>query len=158
MTTPRARRSLLATAGIPAAAFAVLAVTLWFGGGRPRPAIPGLPSPGTLTTMGLPVVRLVHDVCAVATVGVLLAAVVLAREADSPRAVARAAGPWALGWAASAQLTLALTLSDFLGLPVGDALRSGVLPTFLFYIPQGQAFLLVTVAALTVAIGAYGSP
>ncbi|OPG01464.1 hypothetical protein B1L11_44470 [Microbispora sp. GKU 823] len=136
---------------VAATAFAVLALALWFGGGRPQPAIQGLPSPGALTTWGLPVVRLVHDVCAAATVGVLLAAVVLAPA--SGRGVVRAAGAWALGWAASAAVTEVLTLSDFLGLPPGDALRSGALSAFLFHIPQGQAFLTVTLAALAIAAG-----
>ncbi|WP_210155061.1 cytochrome c oxidase assembly protein [Microbispora oryzae] len=139
-----------------ATAAGVLLIALWFGGGRPRPDIPGLPSPGPLTTWGLPVVRLVHDVCAVVTVGILLAAVLLAGDGAARTArIVRAAGPWALAWAASAAATVLLTLSDFLGLPVADALRSGVLPTFLFHIPQGQAFLLVTVVALEVCCGAF---
>ncbi|WP_204058855.1 cytochrome c oxidase assembly protein [Microbispora corallina] len=153
-TTSSVGRHALVSAGMPAAAFAVLLLALWFGGGRPRPAIEGLPSPGPLTTWGLPLVRLVHDLSAVATVGVLLTAVLLAQDEDERRRIARAAAPWALVWAASAALTEVLTLSDFLGLPVGDALRSGVLTTFLYYIPQGQAFLLVTLVALTVAVGA----
>ncbi|GGO19853.1 copper resistance D precursor [Microbispora rosea subsp. aerata] len=150
MTTPQRRRGVVVPA-VTATAFAVLVLALWFGGAKPRPAIPGLPSPGAVTTWGLPVVRLVHDVCAVATVGVLLAAVVLAPGAG--RAVMRAAGAWALGWAVSAAVTEVLTLSDFLGLPPGDALRSGALPAFLFHIPQGQAFLTVTLAAAVVAAG-----
>ncbi|MEU6428636.1 cytochrome c oxidase assembly protein [Microbispora sp. NPDC046973] len=150
MTPPQRHRGVVVPA-VAATAFAVLALALWFGGGRPPPAIQGLPSPGALTTWGLPVARLVHDVCAAATVGVLLAAVVLAPARG--RDVARAAGAWALGWAASAAVTEALTLSDFLGLPPGDALRSGALPAFLFHIPQGQAFLTVTLAALAIAAG-----
>lgn len=150
MTSPPRRRAAVVP-GVVASAFAVLLLALWAGGGRPAPSIEGLPSPGPLTTWGLPVARLVHDLCAAATVGVLLAAVVLAPA--SGRAVTRAAGAWALGWAASAALTEVLTLSDFIGLPPGDALRSGVLPTFLLNIPQGQAFLAVTLAALAVAAG-----
>ncbi|MEZ0072060.1 cytochrome c oxidase assembly protein [Planotetraspora sp. GP83] len=155
MRYPNRRQGALAVAGILAAALAVLLLALWFGGGRPRPTIEGLPSPGTLTTFGLPLIRLVHDICAVGTAGTLLAAVALARGTGSPAAITRSAGRWALGWAVSAALTLILTLSDFLGLPIGEALRSGVLPTFLFYIPQGQAFVLVTLLALIIAIGAF---
>jgi len=150
MTPPPRHRGVVVPA-VAATAFALLGLALWFGGGRPQPAIQGLPSPGALTTWGLPVIRLVHDACAVATVGTLLAAVVLAPS--SGRTVMRAAGDWALGWAASAAVTEVLTLSDFLGLPPGDALRSGALPAFLLHIPQGQAFLTVTLAALAVAGG-----
>ncbi|TQS19349.1 cytochrome c oxidase assembly protein [Microbispora sp. KK1-11] len=150
MTSPQRHRGVVVPA-VAATAFAVLALALWFGGGRPQPAIQGLPSPGALTVWGLPVVRLVHDLCAAATVGVLLAAVVLAPARG--RALVRAAGAWALGWAASAAVTEVLTLSDFLGLPPGGALRSGALPAFLFHIPQGQAFLTVTLAALAIAAG-----
>ncbi|MEU8175461.1 cytochrome c oxidase assembly protein [Microbispora hainanensis] len=150
MTPPPRHRGVIVPA-VAAAAFALLGLALWFGGGRPQPAIQGLPSPGALTTWGLPVIRLVHDACAVATVGTLLAAAVLAPA--SGRTVLRAAGDWALGWAASAAVTEVLTLSDFLGLPPGDALRSGALPTFLLHIPQGQAFLTVTLAALALAGG-----
>jgi putative copper export protein len=139
---------------VVAAALAVLVLAMWFGGGWPRPEILGLPSPGTLTTLGLPVVRVVHDICAVATVGILLAAVALAGDAASQREITRSAGPWALGWAASAALTQILTLSDLLGLPVGEALESGFLPTFSVEVPQGQAFLLVTLLALVIAAAA----
>ncbi|XVQ82247.1 cytochrome c oxidase assembly protein [Microbispora siamensis] len=152
MTPPQRPRGVVVPA-VAATAFAVLALALWFGGGRPQPAIQGLPAPGALTTWGLPVVRLVHDVCAAATVGALLAAVVLAPA--SGRALVRVAGDWALGWAASAAVTAVLTLSDFIGLPPGDALRSGALSTFLFHIPQGQAFLTVTLAALAIAAGSF---
>jgi cytochrome c oxidase assembly factor CtaG/putative copper export protein len=150
MTFPRRRSAVIVL--IVVAAFAVLVLAMWFGGGWPRAEIPGLPSPGMLTTLGLPVVRVVHDVCAVATVGILLAAVALAGDAGSRREITRAAGPWALAWAASAALTQILTLSDLLGLPVGEALGSGFLPTFSIEVPQGQAFLLVTLLAVVIAV------
>ncbi|WP_248959896.1 cytochrome c oxidase assembly protein [Sphaerisporangium perillae] len=135
------------------AAVAVLFVASWFGGGWPRAGIPGLPSPGLLTTVGLPVVRVLHDICAVATVGTLLTAVALAGDPASRREITRAAGPWALAWAAAAALTQILTLSDLLGLPVGEALESGFLPTYSMEVPQGQAFMVVTLLALVIAAG-----
>ncbi|WP_214108680.1 cytochrome c oxidase assembly protein [Acrocarpospora catenulata] len=125
----------------------MLLLALWFGGGTPTPSIQGLPSPGVVTSWGLPLVRLVHDICAIVTVGVLALSVI---SGDSR--VAAAAGRWAVLWAFTAAVTAVLTLSDFLGLPVGEALESGVLATFLFDIPQGQAFLIVTVLALSVAV------
>ncbi|GAA0968968.1 cytochrome c oxidase assembly protein [Acrocarpospora macrocephala] len=152
MTTPRSRGGTLAFVGA-LAALAVLLLALWFGGGTPAPTIAGLPSPGSLTRWGLPIVRLVHDICAVATVGILVVSVIAAQDAKARASLAQAAGRWAVVWTFSASLTALLTLSDFLGLPVGEAVESGVLPTFLFNIPQGQAFLIVTVLALAVSIG-----
>ncbi|GIH28808.1 copper resistance protein D [Acrocarpospora phusangensis] len=151
-TTSRLRGGTLAFAGA-LAALAVLLLALWFGGGTPTPSIEGLPSPGPLTRWGLPIVRLVHDVCAVATVGILVASLIAAQDAKARVALAQAAGRWAVVWTFSASLTALLTLSDFLGLPLGEAVESGVLPTFLFNIPQGQAFLIVTVLALVVSVG-----
>ncbi|MFB9251090.1 cytochrome c oxidase assembly protein [Sphaerisporangium melleum] len=135
------------------AALAVLFGALWFGGGWPPQQIPGLPAPGLLTTAGLPIVRVLHDVCAVATVGTLLAAAALGGGADARREITRAAGPWALAWAATAACTQILTMSDLIGLPVGEAIESGFLPTYSMEVPQGQAFLLVTVLTVVVAIG-----
>ncbi|MFC6085217.1 cytochrome c oxidase assembly protein [Sphaerisporangium aureirubrum] len=150
MTIPPQRRPAVYALMIAGAGL-VLLLALWFGGGWPGTEIPGLPTPGTLTTLGLPVLRVVHDICAAVTIGVLLAAVAFGGEPGERRRVTRAAAPWALGWAATAVLTLLLTLSDLLGLPVGEALDSGFLPTFGLDVPQGQAFLIVAVAALLVA-------
>ncbi|MFC4530757.1 cytochrome c oxidase assembly protein [Sphaerisporangium dianthi] len=154
MASPR--RSIVfvstAVAAVVLAALAVLFAALLFGGGWPPRQIPGLPSPGPLTTAGLPVVRVLLDVCAVATVGTLLAAAALAGDTDERRAITRAAGPWALGWALAAALTQILTMSDLLGLPIGEALASGFLLTYSAEVPQGQAFLLVTLLAVGLAV------
>ncbi|MEO3856545.1 CopD family protein [Acrocarpospora sp. B8E8] len=142
-------RSRLVGFGVLFAGFGVLLVAFWFGGDRDLPAIRGLPSPGPLTSWGLPVVRLLHDLCAVATTGSLLAAVLL----EDGRSILRRAVPrWALAWAASAAVTVLLTLSDFVGVPVGEALRSGALSTFLLYVPQGLAFLVVYGLTLTITL------
>ncbi|GII87967.1 copper resistance D precursor [Sphaerisporangium siamense] len=136
---------------IAAGTFAVLLAALWLGGGWPQPEIPGLPSPGPVTSFGLPIVRVVHDACAVATIGLLLAAVALANGADTRRHLTRLAGQWALAWAATAVVTQVLTLSDLLGLPVGEALESGFLINFSTEVPQGEAFLIVTLITLVIA-------
>ncbi|MEU9888492.1 cytochrome c oxidase assembly protein [Sphaerisporangium sp. NPDC051011] len=149
MSSLRRRPAVFAL--IVVGAFAVLLAAMWFGGGWPQPEIPGLPSPGLLTSLGLPLVRLVHDACAVVTVGMLLAAVALASDADAKRAITRTAGQWALAWAVTAVMTQVLTLSDLLGLPVGEALESGFLLTFSTEVPQGEAFLLVTLITLLIA-------
>ncbi|GIH26896.1 hypothetical protein Aph01nite_52060 [Acrocarpospora phusangensis] len=141
-------RNRLLGFGVLFAGFGVLLLAFWFGGDRDLPAIRGLPSPGPLTSWGLPVVRLLHDLCAVATTGSLLAAVLLGEERGG--ILRRAVPRWALAWAASAAVTVLLTLSDFVGAPVGEALQSGALSTFVLYVPQGLAFLIVY--GLTLAI------
>jgi len=138
---------------VAAAGVGVLVLGLWFGGGRPQPSIPGLPSPGPVTLWGLPVVRLALDVCAAMTVGLLVTAVVLALGHDErERArIARGARWWAAAWAACAAATFALTLSDVLGLPVHEALASEILVAFALQLPQGRALLLVAGLAAAVA-------
>ncbi len=131
-----------------AAGLAALVLVQLFGGPRDLPAIRGLPSPGAFTTWGLPIMRLVHDLCAVGTVGSLLAAVLLKDRDILARAVPR----WALAWAGSAAGTVLLTLSDFVGSPVLEALRSGMLSTFVLYVPQGLSFLIVYVLTLAITL------
>ncbi|WP_062347312.1 cytochrome c oxidase assembly protein [Herbidospora yilanensis] len=130
----------------------VLFAVLWYGGGRPAALVEGLPSPGLLTEWGLPFVRLLHDVCSVATVGLLLTSVAFTRDEAIRTSARRQVVWWASGWALTALATIALTLSDFLGLPIPEALGAGVLETFVLYIPQGQAFLLVAMIALVIAV------
>ncbi|WP_157518116.1 cytochrome c oxidase assembly protein [Herbidospora mongoliensis] len=130
----------------------VLFAVLWYGGGRPAALVEGLPSPGLLTEWGLPFVRLLHDICAVATVGLLLTSVAFTRDEEIRSRARRGVVWWASGWALTALATIALTLSDFLGLPVHEALGAGVLQTFVLYIPQGQAFLLVAMIAIVIAV------
>ncbi|MDH2425468.1 cytochrome c oxidase assembly protein [Sphaerisporangium sp. TRM90804] len=151
MTTPPRQRPAVYVTLTVVVALGVLVGAMWFGGAWPRPEIPGLPSAGTLTTLGLPLVRAFHDVCAVVTIGILLTAVVLTDDGETRHRVTRAAGLWAVGWAGAAVLTALLTLSDLLGLPLDEALASGFLTTFGLEVPQGQAFLLVTLVALLVA-------
>ncbi len=70
-----------------AAGLGALVLVQLLGGPRDLPAIRGLPSPGAFTTWGLPIMRLIHDLCAVGTVGSLLAAVLLKDRDILARAV-----------------------------------------------------------------------
>ncbi|WP_214322760.1 cytochrome c oxidase assembly protein [Nonomuraea sediminis] len=111
---------------------------------------PGCP-PRDLTDWGLPLARFIYDVCAVACVGTLLAAAVLA-PAGSPESARclRAGGRWALGWALAALLSYVLTLSDFLPIPVPELLAK---PEVLAYgpsLPQTQALRVVSAVAVVV--------
>ena len=109
--------------GTGCGALLVLLVALLLAGGRPQPAVPGLPDAGAGTGWAVPVVRLAFDLAAVTTVGALLAGVALLRPANvlpavSIRAV-RAAGWSAAFWSVTALLLLILKASESLGVPVG---------------------------------------
>ncbi|WP_433511564.1 cytochrome c oxidase assembly protein [Nonomuraea sp. CA-143628] len=138
---------------VVAAGVVVLIAALWFGGGVSEPKIAGLPTAGPLTDWGLPLVRFCYNLCAVACVGTLLAAVLFA-PAASPESAAcvRAAGWWALAWAATAVLSYLLTLSNIIPLPVTNLLGSSDMLSFGMSFPQTQALLVVLVAAVVVAV------
>ena len=76
---------------LPAVAGGVLVVALVVGGGAPQAAPPGIPDPGPVTGWGLPLLRLLTDLAAVAAVGPRARRGPAAAGAD-PRA-ARRAGP-----------------------------------------------------------------
>ncbi|MEO3889374.1 cytochrome c oxidase assembly protein [Nonomuraea sp. B5E05] len=131
----------------------VLVAVLWFGGGAGTPEIAGLPSAGPLAEWGLPLVRLGHDLCAVACVGTLLAAGVLA-PAGSPESArcVRAAGWWALGWAFASLAGYVLTLSTFFALPPARVVAATHLLGYGTSLPQTQALLVVVAATFVVAL------
>lgn len=134
------RRGLVTALGLGVAsltaALLTAAVVLDLGGGATASDIPGMPGPGPVTPWALPVARVVGDMAAVATVGLLLAAAVLGplprRNADQatwqatrivgPHAYrwVRAAGWAALAWFIVTVLAIGYTASDVLGRPVGE--------------------------------------
>ncbi|MEU6715727.1 cytochrome c oxidase assembly protein [Nonomuraea sp. NPDC046802] len=140
------------TVAIAAAGLITLVAALQFGGGMIETEIPGLPSAGPLTNWGLPVARFWMDVCAVACIGTLLAAVVLA-PSGSPESSActRAAGWWALGLAAGAAVSYVLTVSSMIPMPVANLLAFPDLLGFGASIPQTQALLIVLATATVLA-------
>ncbi|MFG6194338.1 cytochrome c oxidase assembly protein [Nonomuraea sp. JJY05] len=137
---------------VVAAGVVVLVAALRFGGARTEPVIAGLPTAGPVTEWGLPLVKLCYDLCAVATLGTLLAAVVLA-PAGSPEKAAclRAARWWALGWAVTAALSYPLTMSYVLPLPVTDLVADPGLLRYGLTIPQARA-LLPVLGAITMVV------
>lgn len=153
---PTGRRWPVAVTGLAVAA-AALAAMLWYGGAVRQEALPGLPYPGTGTLWALPVARLGVHVFAIATVGFLLAAVVLSpRDGGGLSAVGfrrlRAASWTALGWSLSAVATLCYTLSDLAGAPVPDVLSVAALVNFIELVNVGKSFALTAVTALAVFV------
>ncbi|MEU6789479.1 cytochrome c oxidase assembly protein [Nonomuraea angiospora] len=130
----------------------VLVAALRFGGAGAEPVIAGLPTAGPVTEWALPLVKLCYDLCAVATLGTLLAAVVLAPGGSPEKAVClRAARWWALGWAVTAALSYPLTMSYVLPLPVTDLLADPGLLRYGLTIPQARA-LLPVLGAITMVV------
>jgi putative copper resistance protein D len=148
----RARVVVLTTA----LAFCALAIALVVGGGVEAATPVGLPNPGALTKWGLPISRLVGDLSAVATVGLLLVPSMLL-----PSRTAELRGGsldlvsvtrWtASAWAVAVIVQTVFTVSDILATPVGDlSLRE--IQSFVFQISQGRALGVQALLAVLVAL------
>lgn len=148
------RRWPYAVGGLVAAT-ATTAVLLWYGGGARRDTLPGLPDPGVVTAWALPGARLGTQVFAVATIGLLLAAVMFSpRDGSGLSAIGyrrlRAAGWTALAWCLSGVTALGYSLSDLLGRPLDDAVSPAALVNFAVTVDLGRA--LAVSAALAAAV------
>ncbi|MBW0088843.1 CopD family protein [Pseudonocardia sp. KRD-188] len=138
-----------------------LLIALWLtaSAGSAIADILGLPEAGLVVRFGLPAVRVVSDIAAVATVGFLLVAAVLAApqatgylDIAGYRSVRVAAGcAWL--WAVSAFLMVPLTVAEVLGRPVADVLALGPLTAALPLLPTSTAWLLTGVLATLIAAG-----
>lgn len=141
-------------------ALVVVALLLWTGDGRPAPSPSGIPDPGAGTEWALPLVRVLSDLAAILTVGLLLTGAVLVPARDGELRGARLrwtrAARWsALVWAAAVVAQVVLTLSDVLAQPVPSVLDPALLGSFVRDIDVGRALLVQAVLALVVAAGAY---
>ena len=163
-TTPAAGSSAVRPArlllGSVAVGVVVMAVLLWTGAGRPAPSPPGIPDPGYGTEWALPVARVLADLAAILTVGLLLAGAVLVPARDGVLQGARLrwtkAARWsALAWAAAVVAQVVLTLSDVLAEPVPSVLDPALLWSFVRDIEVGRALLVQAVLALAVGACAY---
>lgn len=125
-----------------------------------RPAILlGLPDPGTLTTVALPAVRALAEVCMVLTIGFLLLAAFLAPpqrsgylDVSGYRSV-RAASWSAALWVVCAVLLVPLNVADTMGRPVSDVLSPGLLLDLVPRISAATAWTWTAVVALLVLFG-----
>jgi putative copper resistance protein D len=148
-----ARRAL--PVWLPAVAGAAMLAALVAGGGAPQPALAGLPDPGPVTGWGLPLLRLVADLAAVAAVGLALAAALLlpapTRTLRGERARDAGAVAWAafaLAAAAAAQVPLAV--SNALAVPPSAALDPALIGQYLTTTDAGRALgAQVVLAAVT---------
>jgi len=123
-------------------------------------ALPGLANPGQLVTWGTPISRVLTDIAAIVTVGLLLSATALAPSGkdgvlsrtgrqDSVRAA------WAAGiWAVLAVLQLFFTLALVLGVPLSDALSPEVVSTYANELDTTRALLVMAILAVVITVGA----
>jgi putative copper resistance protein D len=143
--------------GVAVAAFVAAGLTV-LSGSRPVEAL-GLPDPGLLTTLALPVVRAITEIAAVLTVGALLLGGFLVpsdREGylnvtgyRALRSASCAAGAWTVG----ALLMVPLTVADSLGRPVTDVLAFGRLVALVPRLEVATAWSLTALIALLVFAG-----
>ena len=148
---PSRRRLALAAAAASALGLTVAAVV---GGAA---AAPLLADPGLVSRWGLLAVRAGYDIAAMATIGVLVVAVVLlpaagALSVEAERLV-RVAGRWSAAWSVVAALSVTFVLSDIVGTPVWQVLSPDVLP-LAADLPQTRALLSSAWLAALVAFGA----
>ncbi|HTJ33894.1 MAG TPA: cytochrome c oxidase assembly protein [Dactylosporangium sp.] len=145
----------------------MLVVALHYGGGVAAERIPGLPDPGAWTRWGLPATRAALDVFGTLTVGWCVTAAFLlpgTAGADGERhgrgqlvgpaayRLLRRASWWAAGWAVASLAMLPLTLSDLLGVPVGEVSWAGV-RSLAWSVAQGRSALAEALLAVVVAVG-----
>lgn len=148
MTARRFAAALPVALVAPGVAVGMLAAT----GALVAQQVPGLPDPGTLTRVGLPLTQAVRDISAMLTVGmlVLVATCLPADGPDRPHRVrgarrrlmelvVAAASCWT--WATVALLVL--SFSDVAGAPVNDPRFGEQLAVFALKIEAGR-YLLIT--------------
>ena len=118
---------------------------------------PVIADPGVVSRWGLLVLRTVYDLSAMATIGVLVVAVLLLPAASGElsthsQRLVRVAGRWSAGWAAAGVLSVPLVLSDVVGIPVWEVLAPDVLP-LAADLPQTRALMSSAWLAALVAVG-----
>lgn len=157
------RRVGFVIAGIVIAALSAMAVALVVAGGGYSAPDPGLPDPGPVVVWGTPVLRLLTDLAAIATIGWLLAASVLdpagkagvvskAGRTDLLRAAAAA-----LAWSVLALLQMLWALADVLGIDLAQAASPMVVSTYAMDIPLTRALTATAVLAAVLCVGAFTS-
>ncbi|RSM42891.1 copper resistance protein CopD [Actinoplanes sp. ATCC 53533] len=134
----------------------ILVLALRYGGGVAREALPGLPDPG-LAPWLLPVARLGAHLAAIATVGLLLAAVVLSPRDQGRVSVTayrrlRAVRWTALAWLLCTGAALCLTLADLTGVAMSDIVSFDTIVNFATTVPLGRALALTAILAGVVAV------
>ncbi len=136
-------------------ALAAVVAFLGLGGGAPEQAPPGIPDPGLVVGWGLPVVKLLSDVLAVAMIGFLTLAAFLV-PGRGPRVeglavdAVRRAGAAAAAWVVATLALYLLSAADTFAQPL-SGLRPGYVVSFADS-ELGRGILLQAVLALVLAV------
>lgn len=135
------------------------AVGLVLAGGSYVAALDGLPDSGPLVGWGTPVLRVLTDLAAVATIGWLLAATFLdpsARDgtvSKAGRQDLRRATVAALVWSVLALLQMFFELASVLGIRLSEAATPDIVSTYANEIPTTRALVFMAILAFVVAVG-----
>jgi cytochrome c oxidase assembly factor CtaG/putative copper export protein len=136
-------------------ALGVLGVT-----GELREIVPAVFDPGAAVRYGVPAARVVHDLSAALTVGLLvLAAWFVAPEPGTAagsisgvrRVLVRYGLAASVAWAASALVGMVLTAADVTGVPLGSPGFSGLVLSFLLQVDLGRALGVSLLVVVVVA-------
>ncbi|HET7659107.1 MAG TPA: CopD family protein, partial [Oryzihumus sp.] len=147
-------RAPLALIVVAALAVAVPAAVL---GGAVAAPVPGLPDPGALVRWGVVLVRVVHDLAAALTVGLLVLAAFIVPESRSTSrrlTATRWAAVSATVWAVAGLVGLVFSFADLAGVRVSDPGFGEQLQTFVFSIDVLRAAAISIGLVLVVATGA----
>lgn len=145
--------------GLVAVAISAAAFGLVLAGGTYE-ALPGIADPGPLVTWGAPIMRVLTDIAAIVTVGLLLSATALAPSGKDGvlSKVGRSdalRSTWAAGiWAVLAATQLFFLLALVLGIPLSEALSPEVVSTYANELDSTRALLVMAILAVVVAVGA----
>ncbi|AGL17047.1 cytochrome c oxidase assembly protein [Actinoplanes sp. N902-109] len=143
-------------AAVTGTAVVVLVAALEFGGAVDGSVLPGIPSPGPLTEWALPALTMLSTVLGVLTVGMTSTAAFLL-PGDGPSVAAHGwvmvrRSTWiALIWSVVSIMLVLFTVSDLLGMPIGQLNRQAVV-SFAFSVAQGQALVWQAGLALLVVV------
>ncbi|MGZ4636519.1 cytochrome c oxidase assembly protein [Oryzihumus sp.] len=159
MATPKSdpqtpARAPLALVVVAALAVAVPAAVL---GGAVAAPVPGLPDTGALVRWGVVLVRVVHDLAAALTVGLLVLAAFIVPESHSTSrrlTATRWAAVSATVWAVTGLVGLVFSFADLAGVRVSDPGFGEELQTFVFSIDVLRAAAISVGLVLVVATGA----
>lgn len=152
---------VLAVVAAALIAFTVIAtaVGLVMAEGSYVPALEGLPDSGALVGWGTPVLRVLTDLAAVATIGWLLAATFLdpsSRDgtvSKAGRQDLRRATVSAIVWSVLALVQMFFELASVLGVRLSEAATPGVVSTYANEIPTTRALVFMAILAFVVAVG-----